>query len=199
MKKVLLFILLAISAGLTCGAQQYAEESGYLDATREKAMLYRGMMAPQYRFSYNGTFYAEQKEFLEGEIMYNGRLYRGVPLNIDACTGLVVVRSGHCFALDPDYVEYAVIGKSRYENFPEGLMKVIYRTDDLTIYSHTRKELRHDSNYHNGDDIGYEDPNYNPSVTSYFMKVVKYYVLDREGFRRIKKSALRKLTKEGRR
>lgn len=152
--------------------RQYEDNRMYAEAAKEKSLLTRGVLAPEYEFLHNGTWYAETKEFKTGELLYNNRMYRGVKMNIDACKNLLVVNTGRITATDRNYVEYAVIGGEKYVNLqfgnkvkdaPEGFCKLIY-SGDVSFYSLVRKTLQSSPGYHNGDDIGYVDPDYKDAV-----------------------------------
>lgn len=174
--------------------RQYDDNRTYLESAREKSMLFRGLLAPEYRFQYNGNCYVAGKDFLPGRVMYNGRLYDGVYLNIDACRQVLEVKDNLIFATDADHVEYACIGDSKYVNLsfggrvgnaPAGFLRADYE-GEYSFYTLVRKTLSSDSEYHNGDDIGYYDPDYKVSVQSggrdvrvnmYFACSMKYYMV----------------------
>ncbi len=197
MKSRILAVCLILSP-LTVLAQNghrvYEDNALYAEAAKEKSMLTRGALAPEYHFLHNGTWYAESKEFKAGDVLYNGRLYRNVKLNIDACKNLLVVQTGVVTATVPDYVEYAVIDGQKYvnlrfqnrvENAPEGFCKVEFE-GPIAFYSLVQKTISNSTGYHNGDDIGYVDPDYKAyiqmgdrevSVDTYFLYSKKFYAV----------------------
>lgn len=174
----------------------------YQQAAGQKSMLYRGMLSPQYRFVYNGTFYVERPEFESGQIMYNGRLYTDVLLNIDACRNVLVVNlGGVCVDTETEYVEYAIIGGRRYihlregKNKPEAYFEVLHQ-GEMSFLKRVYKIYSVQSGDHNGEDIGYYDPKYKsrigengPEVECFFARKCSYYIL-REG-------SLQKVTSKG--
>ena len=185
---------------------RYADNAAYQDAAKERSILFRGMLAPEYKFKHNGTCYAESKQFQKGEILYNGRLYRDVDLNLDACSQMVVVRSGLITATDSKYVEYALIGDSRFVNLqfdgsikdaPKGYCKQIHK-GPVSFYALITKTIEMDDGYHNGEDIGYDDPDYQEYTTvagrqvripGYFAYGVKYYVVKDGAARQVRNKA----------
>lgn len=185
-------ILITLSPSLFA---QSAERAAYAEAAAEKALIYRGRLAPEYNFRCNGHCYVESKEFKRGSVMYNGRLYEDVLLNIDACSNLLLVKQVMCSATVRDYVDYAVIDGRRYvnlnyqgrcENAPEGFLEEICKGGGLGFYSKVTKRISSDDGYHNGEDIGYYDPDYLEYVTTpagdmkvqrYFQYFKKYYVV----------------------
>ena len=51
------------------------------------AGIFRGKLPGTYPYKYNGTYYWDRPEFQQGDVFYNGRLYRDISINIDACEG----------------------------------------------------------------------------------------------------------------
>lgn len=192
--KRILYILLFVFSPVLIQAQSH-ERADYAGAAGEKSLLYRGRLAPEYNFRFNGHCYAESKEFLPGSVMYNGRLYENVLLNIDAYADLLLARYVMITALARDYVDYTVIGGRRYVNLnyqgrckdaPTGFCEELYTAGDLGFYSKITKRLDSDDGYHNGEDIGYYDPDYMEYVKTptgdqklhrYFYRIQKYYVV----------------------
>ena len=192
---LIIFIVLFSAGSREMMMAQTDEREIFREAAGMKSLIYRGTMAPEYNFRYNGHCYAQTQEFLEGYIMYNDRFYENVLLNIDASADLMLVRHMIAMSLVGDYVDYAVIGGQRYVNLeykgrfkgaPHGFCKELFSSENIKFYSKVSKILSSDEGYHNGKDIGYEDPWYNeyvetPSgnlkVLKYFRYVVKYYVV----------------------
>ena len=164
--------VLALQANAQTSHRVYDDNRIYTEESREKSVLTRGLVAPNYPFMHNGTWYAETKEFLPGELLYNNRLYRGIDMNIDACKNLLVVKLGIITATDRKYVDYAVIGGQKYVNLqyhdrvqdaPEGFCKAVFE-DDFCFYSLVSKTIHNAPGNHNGEDIGYYDSNYKDAV-----------------------------------
>ena len=192
--KRILYILLFVFSPVLIQAQSH-ERADYAGAAGEKSLLYRGRLAPEYNFRFNGHCYAESKEFLPGSVMYNGRLYEDVLLNIDACADLLLTRYVMVSATARDYVDYAIIDGRRYVNLnyrgrckdaPAGFFEELCTNGDLGFYSKITKRLDSDDGYHNGEDIGYYDPDYQEYVHTaagdvklhrYFYRIQKYYVV----------------------
>lgn len=196
-KKWFMWVLL-LSLPVLASAQSryhlYDDNAIYSASAKEMALLYRGMMAPEYRFQYNGHCYFETRDFLPGQVLYNGRLYDGVDLNIDACCQILVVKCNLILATNTEFVDYAFIGGKKYVNLhykdrvpsaPSGFLRADYE-GEYSFYTQVRKTLSSDSEYHNGEDIGYFDPDYRVTimsagrditVTSYFAHSAKFYMV----------------------
>ena len=56
------------------------------------AGIFRGKLPAVYPYKFNGTYFWDRKEFQKGDILYNGRLYRDIALNVDAFEGDLQVR-----------------------------------------------------------------------------------------------------------
>ncbi|MGN1221018.1 MAG: hypothetical protein ACI4TU_08765 [Candidatus Cryptobacteroides sp.] len=183
--KTLAICLILYSANLDLRAQAQEGEI-YRQAAGVKSLIFRGRIAPEYKFGYNGHCYAEKKEFTLGSVMYNERLYENVLLNVDACADLLLVRNTMAMSTVRDYVDYALIGSDRYVNLnyngrcqgaPEGFCKELCSGAGMTFYSKVSKKISTDEGYHNGKDIGYEDPDYSEylSTPSGNVKVLRYF------------------------
>ena len=48
------------------------------------AGIFRGKLPGVYPYKYNGTYYWDRREFQLGDVMYNGRLYKDIYMNVDA-------------------------------------------------------------------------------------------------------------------
>lgn len=174
----------------------YKEEAG------SRSTLYRGRLPLQYFTSYNGNPYWESKTFTTGEIMFNGKLYQEVLLNIDACQMDLLCRfSGNVTPIVPDikHVQYARIGNSLFVNLrklgfpsaPEGYFKV-EKDGTSALFSQVRKIFRSDGLNHNNKEIGYFDPAYKEKVTNYFLKEEKFYTIKDGQIKRISSRAFKK-------
>lgn len=189
-KHISLTLLLSLACLMAPAQQKCPESEEYQKAAGQRSMLYRGTLSPQYRFVYNGTFYVETPEFETGQIMYNGRLYSDVLLNIDACRNILVVNlGGVCVDAQTDFVEYAIIGGREYIHLPEGKNKAhayyqVLHKGGLCFLKRVYKIYSVQSGDHNGEDIGYYDPKYKrrigdngPEVECFFARKCTYHIL----------------------
>ena len=187
-------------AGLHLCAAQDADGQirAFQQEAGDNAVLYRGLQAPRYDFSANGHPYAGSPEFVVADIVSEGRLYRDIPLNIDAVAQCVVVRvpSGQAsVALQPAQVDeirtgghlFTGVGADDGSGLPAGIYEVIGADRPECVYKLVRKQLRETTTPVNGDRIGYYDPYYNPALVHYFAISKSYYFRDAAGqFSRIR-------------
>jgi len=172
--------------GLVASAQNSAEYQAFMQASGYKSVLFRGKVAQSYSGTpHNGTYYWSSPEFKLGSIMYNGKLYEDVFLNIDANTKDVLVRSNQNslpVALNRDYVDYFNIGDDRFINLQKsgypariGFYQII-KDGDEPIYLYVSKSYMSSTDNVNGDEIGYVDENYNAKLFKYFGYEARYYM-----------------------
>ncbi|MBQ2197822.1 MAG: hypothetical protein II406_03635, partial [Bacteroidales bacterium] len=99
MKLKLLFVLLGSVLMLhPCGAQNVSGQDA----------LFRGKMSDRYSSNFNGTPYWDAEGFMPGSILYNGKRYDGVYINVDAALCEVNVKpSPEIAATSPDRNQFS--------------------------------------------------------------------------------------------
>ena len=80
-RKLILSVVLPL---FVAGANCFAQTSEYQKDAADLATLFRGKQPILYPYRYNGTFYLESREFGQGNVWYNGKVYQDVPLNLNA-------------------------------------------------------------------------------------------------------------------
>lgn len=152
------------------------------------AYLYRGHLPETYMISFNGTYFWSTKDFQRGDIWYNGKVYRNVLMNIDAhwqevhakmdaeARALILYRGEVAwlsFYKGSTFVNLRYLG---YSDAPEGYFEIM-RGGQSPVFRQITKKIHKNPQNHNGADIGYEDPEYNEDVYTYFGISEKYYML----------------------
>lgn len=181
-------------AGLHLCAAQDADRQvrSFQQEAGDYSILYRGLQAPRYEFAANGHPYAGSPDFVLADIVFEGRLYRDIPMRIDAVAQRVVVRvpSGQVFiALPPAQVDeirtdghrFTGIGPDSDTGLPEGIYELFGENGPERVYKLVQKRLRETTTSVNGTRIGYYDPDYNPALVNYFELSKAYYFCDAEG------------------
>ena len=158
--------------------------------------LYRGRVMTEYNFKYNGHYFWSVPEFLPGTVCYDGTVYEGVPMNINAHTQEILVKRSETVppvVLDrgllpwarQDGYYYVNLRMAGVEDAPEGYFQIL--TDGRQTYYYQRIKLfAQDVGDHNGKNgIGYYDPDYKPKLITYFHQKNYYYVLRKGAFKRV--------------
>ena len=183
-------VLLAILAmGIAGSLKLYSQET---------PTLYRGRLPYYYNYKYNGTPFWQSKNFQKGDIFYNGKLYKGVLMNIDAFHQEVQVREDILstpIIIYTEQVAWLKIGKQffvnlrylGYEDAPVGFFEVDADGKSEAYVHQVLKTFRSSTTSVNGDPIGYEDPDYDYNVTNYFAYKVKYYEVSESEVKSVKK------------
>ena len=203
MKKwlVSVFVFLLCSGAISGQAdnQKYMKEAGALST------LFRGKMPAQYPYLYNGTYFWEGKQFKSGSVYYNGKLYESVLVNVDAARQELQVRVSEDTSpvvLLEDWVSYFTIGRQLYVNLrylgyaeaPAGYYQVI-KDGNAPLLLQVNKVFTSRTGNHNGEDIGYVDPLYNPDLVNFFAIRETYYTIESGQVVRLRKSAYKRALK----
>lgn len=179
-------------AGFQLQAQQYAELEEFQRAAGGNATLFRGMEATKYNILYNGTYFWNSPAFRQGEILYDGRLYRNVYLNINASLQRVLLSSSPTspqLELKTSDVDYITMDGVRFDNLrnqgytdvPEGFYELLH-SGKYKFYKRIDKSLRSSFETVNGQAfIGYYDPLYRNDVYDYFYCEPSFYLVDEQG------------------
>ena len=184
-------LLLLSALPLELRAQDYPEFGIFKDAAEELSVLYRGRMSTKYHILANGNPYWSSPEYISGDILYEGRRYEGIELNIDALTQEPLVRvkgSAITVALHPDNVEWFTMGDTRFANLKllgqdemaAGFYEVLYE-GGVAMYKRVDKRINSSVNPVNGSAIGYNDPYYRSDYYSYFEYMPTFYFRNAEG------------------
>lgn len=150
-------------------------------------MLFRGMVAKSYPSNFNGTPYWDTLSFRKGAVMYNGRLYEDVLVNIDAEEQKLVVRQSMDSApTNPDgrQVEWFTRSKDFFVNLryldinaQPGFYQLVSDSTPA-IFKRVDKSPCTSTGNQNGSLIGYRDPHYNSKYTSYHGISVTWWKLE---------------------
>ena len=184
MKKAGIILLLLLAAALgEVRAQNYESEA------RELSTLYRGRLQNSYHYRYNGTYYMYTRDFRRESLLYNGKRYDNVLLNVDAFSmdliskpeekigGVILNRDQVAwFTLDGRWmVNLRYLG---YADAPEGYFEVVNNgREPLLKFRRKTFEIDHRNNRVLTDDM---DMNFDSDVINYFRTLETWYTI-REG------------------
>ena len=188
----MLIIFATILASLSLNAQQ-------------TSTLYRGRGRSPFPYKFNGTYYLDTREFSRGDILYNGKVYQGILLNLDAYGMEVETKSGEKdreVILDPAQVVWFTMGGRRfvnlrylgYDSAPEGFLEII-KDGASPLLRYGRKVSRADAS---GGSTNMEtlDGNYTAGVEHYFVISQTWYSLENGTLRKISRGRMKKRMKE---
>ena len=190
-----------IFACLNLSAQE--ETKDYMADAGALSTLFRGKLPQQYPYQYNGTYFWNSPDFREGSIVFNGKLYPGIYLNIDAARQELQVRLSREMSpivLREDLVSWFTIGNEKYvslrslgyDDAPAGYFLVV-RDGSAPLLLQVNKTFTAKTGDHNGKEIGYDDPDYNPDLVNYFARSEQHYTLTPDGqVQKMRRSAWKK-------
>ena len=172
----------------------------------EFAGIFRGKLPSLYSFVYNGTYFWDQKAFQKGDVWYNGKLYRNISMNVDACTGELLVRpleNATAVVVFRDQVAWFTLGDKLFVNLqylgwpqaPEGLLEVI-RNGRAPLLRRVSKQLQTDTHGNAYINLGIDVQDYNTQIPQYFHRSEQNYVLEGGQLRKISKRGLKKRLRE---
>ena len=165
--------LLLVSAAAS--AQEYVEPGLFQKAASDNSLLYRGRQALRYNMMYDGTPYWFSPEFEIGGVMFEGRWYDDVVLNLDAQDrNLVAIPSDGrpAVVIDRKGVDFFTMGDTRFVNLrrkgydvPEGFYEEMY-SGQFTLYRLVSKKVVNDP----GTTVGYAVDNFDTTESYYVEK-----------------------------
>lgn len=171
-------------------AQDYDDLKSFQEDASARLLIHQGRLPVKYQMLYNGVPYWDLDGFLRGDLFFNGKLYRDVLMEIDACQQELITRASEGIAsvsLGRDDVSWFTRGGSRYVNLPEqgydlpeGFYQELYE-GAYDLYKRVNKSLVSDIYSANGAAIGYVDPRYRTNVYDYFGIKTLWYVISPEG------------------
>ena len=162
----------------------------FSDRAGSASLLYRGHKAYEYALLYNGTYYLSSPEYLPGSVVYNGKFYRDILLNIDAARQDLIVRIGKGVSnkvLEREFVQECTIGGRRFlhlqyiygETAPFGFWEVVY--DGKTkVLRRVIKRLEQDVDGSKRDETHYEGV-YRDNLYQTFIYTATYCYLQEDG------------------
>lgn len=153
MRKRALLVPLLVLLALTASAQKSVEYKAFADSADGFSNLYRGSAPLAYRFLHTGTFFAYGVEFLQGEVMFNDKLYTDVMLNLNSHLDelyLFIKETGRYVVLNKDFVDYFSIAQRKFHHFREGkkgekdtlspgFYELLYGDESARLFKKTKK------------------------------------------------------------
>ena len=164
MRKIYTILLVLVQCAIAAHAQDYS------------APIFRGELAEKYIYPITGCVYAYSDDFEPGDVVFNGKKYSGLQLNLNAHRNELQVKvgvSGDCIALRNILVGDYNIGERNYTalyganciaGLAEGHYQVLYKGEGQLlkkIYKHVSEQ----ANFITGD------------ITKVFTTKYRYYLV----------------------
>lgn len=139
MKERFLIVLFSIQ-GIILSAQTHRDYELFMLAAKENSLLYRGITPYVYnkKAPNDGTtYYAYSSSFEAGSLIFDGKLYHDVLLNLNADLDELYLKDndGGTLLINKDFVDYCYIGSRKFinnkqekiaPNFKNGYYEILY-------------------------------------------------------------------------
>lgn len=176
-----LLLLAAVPAFAQDDAALYMEQAG------GSALLFRGHRAYGYPTPFNGTYFWYGPQYEEGSVIFNGRHYDNVLLNVDAVRQDLLVKSRDGKVLNSEYVTSFTMGGKRFLNLrnlygetaPAGYWEVLY-DGRAKVLKQVVRILQQDLEGNMRSAMGY-DGEYKAGVYNVFVYEEKFCYMDENG------------------
>ena len=186
--KPLCVLLLIVLCGMPAAAQD--DQTLFRNEAGGASLLYRGRKAYVHNVLFNGTFYWRDPGFRSGTVLYNGKQYDDVLLNIDAARQDLIVRiPGSVLekVVDERYTESFTLDGDRFLNLrylcgetaPEGYWQVLH-DGPIRFLLQVSKRKEQDLEGSKSNQTGYDGP-YRDKVFLVFTRQVSYCCLREDG------------------
>ena len=128
-----ILLVLALGVAGAAGAQDF------------NTPVFRGELAEKYNFTIDGTAYAYSDEFEDGDVVFNGKLYSNLMLNLNSHRDelqVAIGSTGERMALRRELVGDFTVGKRKYtslygknsvKGLQQGYYQVLHRGDDMLL------------------------------------------------------------------
>ena len=177
--------LLACAMPLCLQAQEVGNtpERVFLQDAGSGAAIFRGRQATRYNIVYEGTYFWYSPNFATGKVMFDGQVFDGLSLNIDAVAQEALTippGSNNSIILDRDNVDWVEMEGKRYVNLSRkgyevdrGFYEIVHEDLGGTVYRHLTKVTTLD--------LSEAEKN---GHASYYFKTSESYYLERDGILR---------------
>jgi len=144
-----LILLLTLSTYLyPVFAQNDRDYNKFINDAGEFSNIYRGQAPLEYNFFHTGTFYAYSSEFEKGDVIFNGKLYKDIYMNLNSHLdelNVLIKTSGRIVVLNGEFVDCFNLGKRKFINIAhddhslqKGFYEVLYN-GNAKLYKKTKK------------------------------------------------------------
>ena len=153
MKKLFL-LFFAPFMPIMLAAQNFLDYQVYMESAKERSIIFRGELPFIYiRYAANdkSTYFAYSENFEIGDVHYRDKLYKNIPLNLNAHRDELYVKDslrGIAFVMNRNYVDSFAIGKHKFVSYKQeenallkdGYYEVLY-SGEVKLYKKIRKQF----------------------------------------------------------
>ena len=178
--KFLPVVLLLIINQNVCAQDYTPIVRNYMKESNVFSPLYNGTLPPQYKGTYDGTYFLESEEYFPGAVVYDGKKYEDLSLNLNAHLDELYVRipGNHISSvLIKSYVTSFHLGdmaflhitRSAFPRTPEeGYFRVLFSGEHIRLFKRIKKN--------------YISANPNETRSSHLFETrISYYMVTQDG------------------
>jgi hypothetical protein len=161
----------------------YQEQSGVFSP------LYNGKIPPEYRMLYDGTYFLESENYYTGTVVYNGKQYVDIQMNLNAHLDELYVKipqynsntillKAHVTSFTLDNMEFLHVVRNLFPGAPEsGYYRVLFSGDEVMVLKKTKKLMNSAT------------PDVEMTVTHVFNESTSWYIVRNGIFHPVKRKA----------
>lgn len=151
---ILFFLTLHLLSSEILPAQDHTAVSRYyVEQSGGYSPLYNGIIPPMYSMFYEGTYYLVSDAYYPGTVLYNGKLYVDMQLNLNVhrdelyvmipeFNSSSVLLKAHVESFTMGDMHFVNIVKEKWPNAPEqGYYRVLYSGNDISVLKRTVKRM----------------------------------------------------------
>jgi hypothetical protein len=161
----------------------YQEQSGVFSP------LYNGKIPPEYRMLHDGTYFLESEDYYTGTVVYNGKQYVDIQMNLNAHLDELYVKipqynsntillKAHVTSFTLDNMEFLHIVGDLFPRAPEtGYYRILFSGEDVMVLKKTKKMMNSAT------------PDVEMTVTHVFNESTSWYIVRNGMFHPVKRKA----------
>lgn len=125
----------------------------YMEQSSGFSPLFNGKLPPQYLMRHKGTYYLESDTFYRGNLVYNGKRYVDLALNLNAHSDELYIRmpqynsssvllKDHVESFTLDQMEFVHLVKEKWPGVPqEGYYQILFSGKKISVLKRTLKRM----------------------------------------------------------
>ncbi|HQB56379.1 MAG TPA: hypothetical protein PKW78_05870 [Bacteroidales bacterium] len=125
----------------------------YMEQSSGYSPLYNGKIPPPYNMRHEGTYFLESEEYMVGTVVYNGKLYVDVHLNLNTHLDELYIKiplynsgssllKAHVESFTMKDMQFINIVKEKWPGAPqEGYYRILYAGDNISVLKRTVKRM----------------------------------------------------------